>query len=219
MEDLKYKAPENGRIYGTGYPRPAALAKVTGTCDYGDDIGMKMPDALHLAVVMPGVSHANILSIDTTEAEAMPGVEKVITAKDVKGINRVTFPVGHPRSKADGFERPIIADKKIYRYGDVLAVVAARTRREARAAAKKVKFELEQLPEYMNILDACAEDAMQIFEEHPNVFLETPLSRASTRGIHEGSQTRWKAASIPSASPIWSLSRIHSRPMSTATGF
>lgn len=179
LEELSYKMPENGKIYGTAYPRPAALAKVTGTCDYGDDIGMKMPDALHLAVVMPGVSHANILSIDTSEAEAMPGVEKVITAKDVKGINRITFPVGHPRSKADGFERPIFADKKIYRYGDILAIVAARTRKEAREAAKKVKFELEQLPEYLNILDACADDAIQIFDEHPNIFLEIPLFKGT----------------------------------------
>lgn len=175
MEDLKYKVPENGKIYGTGYPKPAALAKATGTCDYGDDIGMKMPGALHLAVVLPGVSHGKLLSIDTSEAEKMPGVEKVITYKDVKGTNRVMWPIAHPLTKADGFDRPILVNDMIYNYGDIIAVVAARTREEARAAAKKVKFEIEQLPAYMNILETMAPDAPQVNKEYPNIYLEAPL--------------------------------------------
>jgi len=186
MEDLNYKIPEDGRIYGTGYPRPAALAKVTGTCDYGDDIGMKMPDALHLAVVLPGVSHARLLSIDTSEAEKMPGVEKVITHKDVKGNNRIMWPCGHILAKADGFDRPILAEDMIYHRGDVIAVVAARTRAEARAAAKKVKFELEQLPEYLNILETMAADAPQVNKEYPNIYIEAPLIKGQdTRKIIE----------------------------------
>ncbi|MGI6492014.1 MAG: molybdopterin-dependent aldehyde oxidoreductase [Pelotomaculum sp.] len=184
MEELNYKIPEDGKIYGTGFPRPAALAKVTGTCDYGDDIGMKMPGALHLAVVLPGVSHAKLLSIDTSEAEKMPGVEKVITYKDVKGNNRINWPCGHILSKADGFDRPILVDDMIYHYGDVIALVAARTREEARAAAKKVKFELEQLPEYLNILETMAPDAPQINKEYPNIYIEAPLIKGQdTREI------------------------------------
>lgn len=184
IEDLQYKVPADGKIYGTAYPRPAALAKVTGTCDYGDDIGMKMPEVLHLAVVLPGVSHANILSLDTSEAEAMPGVVKVITYKDVKGNNRINFPMMSPRAKCDGFDRWILAEKKILRCGDVIALVAARTKEEARAAAKKVKFELESLPEYMNVLDAVAEGALQIHPEHPNMFMEFPLRKGKdTRDV------------------------------------
>jgi aldehyde oxidoreductase len=184
MDDLTYKIPESGKIYGTGYPRPAALAKVTGTCDYGDDIGMKMPDALHLAVVLPGVSHGKLISIDASEAEKMPGVEKVITYKDVKGINRITFPLGHPLAKANGFDRPILANDQILHCGDVVALVAARTREEARAAAKKVKLEIEQLPEYLNILDAMADDALQINNEYPNIYIEAPVIKGEdTRAI------------------------------------
>ena len=63
------------------YPRPAALAKVTGTCDYGADIIEKLPqgEVLHLAMVQGRVSHAKVISIDFSEAEKMPGVFKVIT--------------------------------------------------------------------------------------------------------------------------------------------
>ncbi|SDE57310.1 molybdopterin-dependent aldehyde oxidoreductase [Sporomusa acidovorans] len=184
MEDLNYKIPADGKIYGTGYPRPAALAKVTGTCDYGDDIGMKMPQALHLAVVLPGVSHARLLSIDTSEAEKMPGVEKVITHKDVKGNNRIMWPCTNVLSKADGFDRPILVENMIYHCGDVIAIVAARTREEARAAAKKVKFECERLPEYLNILETMMLDASQINKDYPNIYIEAPVIKGQdTRDV------------------------------------
>ncbi len=89
-EDLIFKIPEDGRIWGTRHPRPTALARVTGTLDYGADLGLKLPkDALHLALTQAQVSHAEILSIDATEAEDMPGVFSVLTHKDVKGRNRM----------------------------------------------------------------------------------------------------------------------------------
>lgn len=176
MEDLAFKIPEDGRIYGTAYPRPAALAKVTGTCDYGADINMKLPaGAFHLAVVQAGVSHARIMSIDTAEAEKMPGVVKVITHKDIKGTNRINFPVGYAQSKLSGSERPILMDEKIFRYGDVCALVAADSQKNARAAAKRVKVNYEQLPEYLNVLDAVADDAMEIHPGAPNIYFELPL--------------------------------------------
>ena len=89
--ELEYH-PENGRVWGSKYPRPTAEAKVTGTIDYGSDLSLKMPDnTLRLALVQATVSHANILSIDTSGAEKMPGVHAVLTHKDVKGKNRITI--------------------------------------------------------------------------------------------------------------------------------
>lgn len=176
MEELSFKIPENGRIYNTYIPKPTALAKVTGTCDYGADMNIKMPkDTLHLAMVNAKVSHANIISVDASEAESMPGVEKVITSKDIKGTNRINGLCFLPNNKSDGYDRCIINDKKVYMYGDVLALVAADTEEHARAAADKVKVELEILPAYMNGLDAVAEDAMEIFPGTPNLFLEMPI--------------------------------------------
>jgi aldehyde oxidoreductase len=175
MEELSWKMPADGKIYNTYVPRPAALGKVLGTTDYGDDIGLKMKDVLHLAIVLPNCSHANIKNIDISVAEKAPGVVKVVTAKDVKGINRITIPVGEPRSKANGFERPILMDKKVFRYGDPVAVVCADTRDHAREAAKLVKLDLEPLPEYIDALDAMADDAVQIHPGIPNVFLTNPI--------------------------------------------
>jgi len=171
MDDITYHVPEDGRIYGTACPRPTAPEKVTGLCDYGDDIALKMPEGtLHLAVVQPRAHHARVLSLDCSEAEAMPGVVKVITAADVKGTNLVCQPQHHPRATSDGLLRPIIHGDTVYRYGDVVAVVAATDRRRAREAAKKVKYELEELPAYLNAPAALARDARRIHDETANQF-------------------------------------------------
>ncbi len=79
-DELAFKMPEDRRIWGSRYPRPSALAKVTGVTDYGADVGLKMPEGtLRLALVQAKTSHARIRSIDTSSAEKMPGVFKVIT--------------------------------------------------------------------------------------------------------------------------------------------
>jgi aldehyde oxidoreductase len=174
MEDITWKMPEDGKIYGTKVPKPTALAKVTGLCDFGDDIGLKMPSAtLHLALVMPETSHANVLGIDFSAAEKMPGVVRVITAKDVPGTNKIIAPHGTSRVTVEWPIREVIVSKTIYRYGDVVAVVAARSWEEARAAAKKVKVELEQLPEYLNALDIAR--APRLHEGIDNQFCLQPL--------------------------------------------
>ncbi len=173
---LEYKLPPDGRIWGGKYPRPTAKAKVTGTLDYGQDLILKMPpDTLRLALVQAKVSHANILSIDTSAAEKMPGVFKVVTHKDIKGKNRITGLITFPTNKGDGWDRPILCDTKIFQYGDAIAIVCADTEAHARAAADKVKVELEELPAYMNALDAMADDAIEIHPGTPNVYFEQPI--------------------------------------------
>ena len=190
MEDITFKPPADGQIYGSGVPRPAALGKVIGACDYGDDLALKMPPGtLHLAVVQPRVHHGRIKGIDVSEAEAMPGVVKVLTAKDVKGTNRIMLGLGHPRAKTDGFDRPLINGDKINRYGDIVAVVAANTREQARAAAAVVKADIEELPAYLNYLEAVAPGAQNIHEGVPNEFLDLPVIKGEdTRGVLENSE-------------------------------
>lgn len=176
--DLEYKMPRDGRLWGSKYPRPTATAKVTGTLDFGQDLALKMPaNTLRLALVQAQVSHANILSIDTSAAEKMPGVFKVVTHKDVKGKNRITGLITFPTNKGDGWDRPILCDTKVFQYGDAIAIVCADTEAHARAAAEKVKVELEELPAYMNALDAMADDAIEIHPGTPNVYFEQPIAK------------------------------------------
>ena len=171
MQDLAFKLPENGKVLGTNMPRPSAAAKVTGTWDFGADAGLQLPEnTLQLALVQAEVSHANILSIDTSEAEQMPGVFKVVTHKDIKGKNRITGLITFPSNLGDGWDRPILCDTKVFQYGDAIAIVCADTEKNAREAAKKVKVELEVLPAYMSAPEAMEPDAIEIHPGTPNIY-------------------------------------------------
>ncbi|MBR4741281.1 MAG: molybdopterin-dependent oxidoreductase, partial [Desulfovibrio sp.] len=173
IDDITYKEPADGSVWGTRRPRPNAIAKVTGTTEFGADAVVHMPpDTLHLALAQAKVSHANIKGIDTSEAEKMPGVYRVLTHKDVKGKNRITGLITFPTNKGDGWERPILNDTKIFQYGDAMAIVCADTEQHARDAAEKVKFDLELLPEYMSAPEAMAEDAIEIHPGTPNVYYD-----------------------------------------------
>ena len=179
-EDLDFVMPADQRIWGTAYPRPTALAKVTGTLDYGADIGLKLPpETLHIALVQAKVSHANIKKIDTAEAETMPGVVKVVTHKDIKGKNRITGLITFPTNKGDGWDRPILCDTKVFQYGDAIAMVCATTYEQALAAAEKVMVDLEPLPAYMSAPAAKAPDAIEIHPGTPNHYFTQLLEKGA----------------------------------------
>ena len=172
IEDIKVTMPEDKNYYGKAIVRPSALGKVTGLTDYGDDIELKMPSAtLHVVLVQPKQTHhAKIIRINTEEASQMPGVYKVITAKDVKGSNSLNFFSFSPRTLAAEQSHFILAEDKIFNYGDVIALVAADTKEHAREAAEKVTMEYEQLPEVMNFLEAAVQDAVRVHDDHPNIW-------------------------------------------------
>ena len=104
-------------MIGTSFPRPSAMAKATGTALFGADI--RLPGALEIAVVRSPHAHARILGIDTTAAAAMAGVAGVVTAKDIRGTNRLKYQV---------WARPILCDDKVRTLGDAVAIVAAATK-------------------------------------------------------------------------------------------
>jgi CO/xanthine dehydrogenase Mo-binding subunit len=98
---------------------------------------MVMPGMLHLQVLRSPHAHAKIVSIDTSDAEAMPGVEGVITSVDVPG--------------ADGFgvfvhDQPVMARGKVRYVGEAVAAVAAEDVLTARRALEKIKVAYEPLP-------------------------------------------------------------------------
>ncbi len=99
---------------------------------------MTAPGMLHGALLLSDHPRAVVRRIDATRAAAAPGVVAVVTAADVPG-DRVVGLITH--------DWPVfVAEDETTRYvGDVLAAVAARTRREARAAAALVDVEYEVL--------------------------------------------------------------------------
>ena len=187
VEDIRSDKVDDGEYYGKRLVRPAALAKVCGVADYGDDIELKMPEnTLHVVMVQPCVTHhAKILKINTEQAEKMPGVYKIVTHKDVKGSNRLNFFQFTPRCLATEQTHILLAEEKIFNYGDIVALVAADTKAHAQEAAAKVTIEYEQLPEYLNYLEAAMPDAVRIHDDHPNVWAVQPTIKGAAEKTPE----------------------------------
>jgi aldehyde oxidoreductase len=122
-------------------------------------------DILHLKLVRCPHHHANIKSIDTSEAEKMPGVVGVLTARDIPGTNRLRYPQSkHYKSYLPN--EPILHDKKVGDWGAPVALVAATTPEQAAAAVAKVKVDYEVLPRYKTPEESLAEGAIPIIPEY-----------------------------------------------------
>jgi aldehyde oxidoreductase len=146
-----------GKKIGVSHPRPWSMLKACGLAQFGADI--IMPGALELAVVHSPHHNARIKKIDYVKAEKMPGVAGVMTSKDIKGNNAV------------GKDR-----KLLYGEGDIapllgahIAIVAANTRKEALAAAEKVKVDYEVLPRISSPEEALAAGATEIYPGTGNI--------------------------------------------------
>ena len=142
---------------GTRQIRPDGVDKVTGKARFGAD--MILPGMLYGRVVRSPHAHAKIVSIDTTEAEAMPGVKAVITGADFPDLAES----GGRQPDIDVATNAIARDKVLYE-GHVVAAVAATTRELANAAAEKVKVTYEALPHVLTVCEAMADDAIVLHD-------------------------------------------------------
>ncbi len=172
IEDLAKMYKPGDSLWNSKYPRPSAVYKATGLWDFGDDDRLKLPEEFLFAYpfALEGVRHAKVNKIDTSEAEKMPGVYKIVTYKDIKankGTNRIRGQVGCPSVTTDGWERRIMVEEgdKIRQWGECIAIVCADTEANARAASDKIKVDYEPLPELIDIYQAKAADAVKVYDE------------------------------------------------------
>jgi CO/xanthine dehydrogenase Mo-binding subunit/aerobic-type carbon monoxide dehydrogenase small subunit (CoxS/CutS family) len=124
----------DGDVIGKNVRRIDAPSKVSGRLKYAGD--MTMPGMLHVQVLRSPHAHARILSIDTSAAEAMDGVEGVITSSDVPG--------------QDGFgvfvnDQPVMARDKVRYVGEAVAAIAAEDPLTAKRAQAAIKVVYEPL--------------------------------------------------------------------------
>ena len=161
-------APGAGQSYiGNNVRRLDAPSKVTGALRYAGD--MVMPGMLHMQVLRSPHPHALITSIDTSAAEAMPGVACVITAADVPG--------------EDGFgvfvhDQPVMASGRVRYVGEAVAAVAAEDLLTAKAARDAIKVVYEPLPAVFDPDEAMREGAPVIHDYAPdNVVKHVPIRK------------------------------------------
>src|SRR5512134_91422 len=148
------------KTVGRSVPRVDARGKVTGETAYSGDLSL--PDMLHMKLLFADRPHARIRSIDTSRAEAAPGVVAVYTAKDVPvneyGLQWQDQPVlcGPGSSKPGG---------DVVRFiGDQVAAVVARTEAEAAAAVRLIRVEYQDLPIVTDPVEAMKPDAPRVHE-------------------------------------------------------
>ena len=157
--DKSLAEPAQYRVVGTRAPRLDGLEKVTGAARFGADI--HITGMLHGKMLTSPHAHARILSIDTRDAEATPGVKAVITAKDFpifeqqQAIDFIAEQFRGARIMAEHF---MARDKVLYR-GHPVAAIAATSPHIAEEAAKLIHVDYEVLPAVFTIKDALKDDA------------------------------------------------------------
>lgn len=149
---------------GHSVNRVDARAKVTGRAVYAADLWRR--DMLCAKILRSPHAHANIVNINTEKAKAMPGVEAVLTYKDVPDIYFTSC--GHPHP-SDTPEDTLILSKRLRYCGDPVAAVAATTREIARKALDLIEVEYEVLPAYLTPSEALAAGAVEIHEGSGNI--------------------------------------------------
>ena len=148
---------------GTRPVRPDGVPKVTGAAQFGADY--YLPGMLYGKVLRSPHAHARIRSIDTSRAEALPGVKAVITGADLPDH---PFEFVGPERLAVNFwhiTRNIMAREKALYEGHAVAAVAAISMSIANRALALIDVDYEVLPHVIDVEEAMAEDAPLLFED------------------------------------------------------
>ena len=150
---------ENDWQMGRSVHRLDVEEKVLGYGQYPDDV--YVDGMCYGSAVRSRYPRARVLSIDTSAAEALPGVVAVLTAKDIPGkVN-----VGHIQKD----QPTLVAVGQITQYlGDAVALVCAKDQETLEKAKALVQVEYEELPAVHNAEEAMAEDAPLVIEGTAN---------------------------------------------------
>ena len=146
------------KVVGTRPIRHDGTDKVTGRAKYGADFDMS--GLLQGKVLRSPHAHARIQSIDTSKAEAYPGVKAVITVKDLP-ISAMDDPNQSMRFASDN----VLAREKALYKGHAVAAVVADNPHIAEAALALIEVDYEVLPATINVLDAMKDNAPLVHED------------------------------------------------------
>jgi CO/xanthine dehydrogenase Mo-binding subunit len=152
------------RIVGKNVQRVDAVGKVTGETLFPGDLSME--GMLHMKVLFSERVHARILSIDTGQAAAHPGVVAVFTAQDVPVNEYGLIMPDQPVLCGPGSDKP--GADIVRTTMDQVALVVAETEEAAAAACDLIRVEYEDLPAVFDPFEAMEEGAPQLHPDAPN---------------------------------------------------
>ncbi len=149
LEESGYSADRKLKIVGTNPVKHDGADKVTGRARFGADL--ILPGMLHGKILRSPHPHAMLKSIDTSKAEALPGVKAVVTRDDFPKL-----PLGSP---GGDMNRNCMAREKVFYDGHAVAAVAATEEAIALRALKLIRVEYKVLPHVLDPVEAMAPGA------------------------------------------------------------
>ncbi len=162
-------APSNYQI-GASVKRREDLRFLTGNGNYTDDINR--PGQLYAYILRSTQAHAEIVSIDTKAARAMPGVVTIYTGADMAADGIGGLPCGWQIHSKDGSPMvepshpPIVVDR-VRHVGDNVAVVIADSLAQAKDAAEAIAIDYKALPAAVSVTAAVAPGAPLVWDTAP----------------------------------------------------
>jgi CO/xanthine dehydrogenase Mo-binding subunit len=164
MEHVKeFFADERAEGYGTvgvSERRSDALGHVTGRTQFYAD--RQVPGMSHLKMVRSPHHHARIVKIDTSEAEKVPGVVRILSHKDVPANVYTVLRL----IQVEPNDEPCLAVDKVRYKGEPILAVVAETAAAAREAVATVKIDYEELPAVFDVEEALKPGAPLVNEYH-----------------------------------------------------
>lgn len=155
------------KTVGQSVPRIDAVGKVTGETLYPGDINL--PNQTYMKVLFANRPHARVVRVDTSQAEVLPGVLIVLTAKDVPVNEYGLIVADQPVLCGPGSAKPF-ADRVRF-IGDQVAVVVAESEEIAAKARDLIEVEYEDLPVVADPLEAMKDGAALLHPDRDsNVF-------------------------------------------------
>lgn len=151
-------------------PRTEDPRLLTGGGRYTDDL--VLPGTLHAVFVRSTVAHGVLRRVDTSAARAAPGVQLVLTGRDLEEAGYGTLPCSLALTSRDGRPMivppyPALAIDRVRWVGQPIAMVVAETAAQAKDAAELVALDIDPLPAVVDIEAAVAPGAPQLFAEMP----------------------------------------------------
>lgn len=166
LEKDKPVEKKTGKAYdviGTRPIRHDGTDKVTGRALFGADI--RLPGMLYGAMLRSPHAHARIISIDTSLAEALPGVHAVVTAADLPEVASKISGLGETTVNLRYQSNNTLARDKVLYFGHAIAGVAAASLHVAEEAARLIRVVYDILPPVLDARQAMRADAPILLEE------------------------------------------------------
>ena len=159
-------------VVGQSIPRPDAYDKVTGGTGY--PVNVKLPGMIHGRLLRSPYPHARIRSVDTSAAEALPGVKAVLVPDEVP--ERKFCPVYFVPTQAPSMVQDLVVMSRNVRWaGQPVAAVAATSELIAQQALDLIEVDYEELPSVFDPEEAMAAGAPTIHDHAPDNIAKTGI--------------------------------------------